>query len=88
MRNHDQGIFCEITGDRQKTCDKKRKLINDYLRKKFRQSYVTFPDILFPRHYDRDGEHINEKMIIYQGKTTTSEMKKFQCRLARVLCRH
>lgn len=77
-----RGKFLKTPGLDKKTFDKKRKLINDHLRKKFGQRYLSFPDIHFPKHYDRDGVHLSETT------TSNSGMKKFQCRLARVMCRH
>lgn len=58
---HVCSVVCEIAGLNKRTFDKKRKLINDHLRGKFGQRYVNFPDIHFPKHYDRDGVQIREK---------------------------
>lgn len=53
-----RGKFGKSPGLDKKTFDKKRKLINNELRKKFGQQFVTFPDIHFPKHYNKDGVHI------------------------------
>lgn len=50
--------FGKSPGLDKKTFDKKRKLINNELGKKFGQQFVTFPDIHFPKHYNKDGVHI------------------------------
>lgn len=61
----------------------KRKEINKHLRKKYGRFFVTFSDIYFPEHYDKNKFHLNAKRTV-----KVPGMKKFQFRLSRVLCRH
>ena len=42
-----RGQFCKSSGLTKETFDKKRKLINKHLRKKYGRLFVTFPDIHF-----------------------------------------
>ena len=83
-----RGQFRKSPGLNKKTFDKKRKLINKKLRKTYKEFFVTFSDIHYPDHYDTDGVHINSTISIRDGRPAASGMKKFQCRLARILCRH
>ena len=79
-----RGQFWKSPGLTKETFDKKRKLINRHLRKKYGRLFVTFPDIHFPEHYATDGVHLNTS----RTDRLTPGMKKFQCRLSQVLCRH
>ena len=84
-----RGLFLKYPGLTKKTFDRKRKLINKHLQKKYGHLFVTFPDIHFPKHYDDDRVHLYGRS---PGQTSTHTsvhgMKKFMCRIARVLCRH
>ena len=77
-----RGIF-RATGLRKKEFDKKRRLLNRYLRKTYGQYFVTFSDIRYPTHYDKDRVHLSTTT-----EGTVCGMKKFQCRISRILCRH
>lgn len=78
-----RGQFSKPPGLTKEIFDKKGKVINKQLRKKYGRFFVTFSDIHFPEHYDADKVHLNTK-----GTGKVPGMKKFQCRFSRVLCRH
>jgi lysophospholipase L1-like esterase len=72
----------------KQTFDKKRTLINKYLQKTYGHFFVTFPDIHFPNHYEDDQVHISCRRTVRQTHSSVPGMKKYQCRIVRVLCRH
>lgn len=78
-----RGQLSKPPGLTKEIFDKKGKVINKQLRKKYGRFFVTFSDIHFPEHYDADKVHLNTK-----GTGKVPGMKKFQCRFSRVLCRH
>lgn len=79
-----RGQFSRSPGLTKEMFDKKRKLINKNLKKKYGRFFVTFSDIHFPDHYDKDKVHLNTDRTV---RDSVPGMKKFQCRLIRVLCR-
>lgn len=80
-----RGQFSRSPGLTKEIFDKKRKLINKHLKKKYGRFFVTFSDIHFPDHYDEDKVHLNTARTV---RDSVPGMKKFQCRLLHVLCRH
>lgn len=84
-----RGQFSKSPGLTKDIFDRKRKLINKKLKKKYGRLFVTFPDIHFPDHYDKNNVHLNSTRTATDSThTSVPGKKKFQCRIARVLCRH
>lgn len=78
-----KGQFSKTPGLKKEIFEKKRKVINKHLRKKYGRFFVTFSDIHFPEHYDENKVHLNAKRTV-----KVPGMKKFQCIISRVLCKH
>lgn len=73
-----KGQFSKTPGLKKEIFEKKSN--QQTLEKEIR---TILCDIHFPEHYDENKVHLNAKRTV-----KVPGMKKFQCRLSRVLCRH
>ena len=64
------------------TFDKIRQKVNALLAKCYKDNFIRFPDIKYPKDYSSDGVHVST----HSESTNNTGMKTYESRIRRVLC--
>lgn len=64
------------------TYEKQRKKINALLAKQYKNSFIRFPDIKYPKDYLEDDVHLQT----FSETSNNTGMKKYESRIRGVLC--
>ena len=64
------------------TFDKIRQKVNTLLAKCYKDNFIRFPDIKYPKDYSSDGVHVST----HSESTNNTGMKKYESRIRSVLC--